>query len=96
MLKRCATEVEEIRFDRRVGIETRKAVKEYAIPNGYERNLYVSYGPTRISILTKMFSELRVNYEDFIFADVGSGKVRALLVASERDVLQAIPIGLPG
>src|SRR5580704_8282638 len=81
ILKRCAVEAEEIRFDRKFGIDTRAIWNNYSIPDGYERDLYVPYGPTKIRTLRKIFNEFRVSYGEFIFLDVGSGKGRTLLVA---------------
>jgi len=88
-LKSCAAEVAEIRFDLKFGIDTLRW-NEYSIPQGYERDLYVSYGPTKIGTLNnilddlrEIFRELRLHYEDFIFLDLGSGKGRTLLVASQ-------------
>jgi SAM-dependent methyltransferase len=83
ILKRSIKEVEEIRFDRKFGIETRSTWTEYSAPVGYDRNLYIPYGPTKISALTEIFHELPIMFEDFVFVDIGSGKGRALLVASE-------------
>ena len=83
LLKRSVMEVEEIRFDRKFGIDTRGTFTECAIPAGYDRNLYVGYGPTKIRTLREIFRELPVSFENFIFLDLGSGKGRTLLVASE-------------
>jgi SAM-dependent methyltransferase len=83
VLKRSVMEVEEIRFDRKFGINTRGTLAECAIPAGYDRNLYESYSPTKIRTLREIFRELPVSFENFIFLDFGSGKGRTLLVASE-------------
>lgn len=72
-VKRCAAKLEEIRFDRKFGIATFATTGDHA--DGYE--------PTALRDLKEIFSELRFGYENFIFIDVGSGKGRVLLLASE-------------
>jgi hypothetical protein len=79
-LKSCAAEIEDIWFDRRFGIDTLGTARDWSLPTG---PFGVGYQPTKITRLKKIFRELRINFGDYIFLDLGSGKGRALLVASE-------------
>jgi hypothetical protein len=79
-LKSCAEEIEDIWFDRRFGVDTIETTSDRALP---AVPFGIRYQPTKIKRLRKIFGELRVSYQDFIFLDVGSGKGRVLLVASE-------------
>lgn len=79
-LKSCAEEIEDIWFDRRFGVDTLQTTSDQTLPLV---PLGTGYEPTKIKRLKKIFGELGIRYEDFIFLDVGSGKGRALLVASE-------------
>jgi SAM-dependent methyltransferase len=84
-LKSCAAEIGEIRFDRKFRIETLETMSDRT--NGRSAGNHsadnLRYQPTKIRTLRKIFAELHINYEDFIFLDLGSGKGRALLIASE-------------
>ena len=84
-LKSCAAEVEEIRFDRKFGIQTLETMSDrqhvLTVTNQPGDNL--GYQPTKIRTLRKILGDLRIAYEDFIFLDLGSGKGRTLLIASE-------------
>ena len=42
-----------------------------------------AYAPSQVSLLRELFGTLDIAYERFTFVDLGSGKGRALLVASE-------------
>jgi hypothetical protein len=78
--KSCVEEIEDIWFDRRFGVDTLETTGDRALP---AVPFGIPYAPTKIKRLKEIFGQLRVSYPDFIFLDVGSGKGRALLVASE-------------
>ena len=78
--KSCVEEIEDIWFDRRFRVDTLETTSDRALP---AIPFGIRYAPTKVKRLKKIFGELRVSYQDFIFLDVGSGKGRALLVASE-------------
>ena len=79
-LKSCAGEIQDIWFDRRLGIDTLETTRDWSLP---EVPFGIRYQPTKIARLKKIFRELRINFEDYVFLDLGSGKGRALLIASE-------------
>src|ERR1700730_12933596 len=80
ILKSWAEEIEDIWFDRRFGVDTLETTSDRALP---AVPFGTRYQPTKIKRLRKIFGELRVSYQDFIFLDIGSGKGRVLLLASE-------------
>jgi len=79
-LKSCATEIEDIWFDRRFGIDTLETTRDWSLP---AVPFGIHYQPTKIARLKKIFREFRIRFEEYIFLDLGSGKGRALLIASE-------------
>jgi hypothetical protein len=79
-LRSCAEEIEDIWFDWEFGIRTIVTAGDRALP---VISCGIPYAPTKVRRLKRILSELRVNHGEFIFLDVGSGKGRALLVASE-------------
>ena len=79
-LKSCAVEIEDIWFDRRFGIDTLEATSDWALP---AVPFGIRYQPTKIARLRKIFGELRISFDDYVFLDLGSGKGRTLLIASE-------------
>lgn len=79
-LESCAAEIEDIWFDRRFGIDTLETTDDRSLPTV---PFGTRYQPTKIARLKKIFRELRINFGDYVFLDLGSGKGRALLIASE-------------
>src|SRR5690242_14658329 len=79
-LKSCVEEIEDISFDWVFGIRTAVAASDRTLPI---ISCGIPYAPTKVRRLRKILGELCVNHKEFIFLDVGSGKGRALLVASE-------------
>src|SRR5580704_7661829 len=80
ILKSCSEEIEDIWFDRRFGVDTLETRSDSALP---AVPFGIPYQPTKIRRLKQTLGELSVSYQDFIFLDIGSGKGRALLMASE-------------
>jgi hypothetical protein len=52
----------------------------------------VHYHPTHPKFLFEVFSALKINYPSYSFVDLGSGKGRALLVASEFPFSQVLGV----
>jgi hypothetical protein len=77
-LKSFVVEIEDIYFDRRFGVHTLETTRDHDLPTGP-----CGISPTKIKRLRKMLTELQISYRDFVFLDLGSGKGRALLIASE-------------
>jgi len=71
-------------FDARFGVETHERVllSDLQIESG-NRVHGNKYGPSKPVEFYKLLERAKVKYEDFIFVDLGSGKGRALLMASE-------------
>jgi SAM-dependent methyltransferase len=74
----------EIEFDRLHGVDTRGTVRLSSLTIESE-NLDSGnrYSATPPLLAQSVLSQLSIRYEDFVFVDVGSGKGRVLLVASE-------------
>jgi hypothetical protein len=73
-------EKEELNFDRAHGTDTR-----YFEADDFESDQqedHYGYDPVRGSIFCRALKALPIRYEEFVFVDFGSGKGRALLLAS--------------
>ncbi len=79
---------ERSEFDRTLGVETDGDLQDWTYlsdldipsPNWINGKDYCPIEPER---LTRVLSSLPIKHQDFIFVDFGSGKGRALLVASQ-------------
>jgi len=85
-LKSCAAEMEEIRFDRKCGVDTLENGCDYTVPAAQAQSVHmnIQYSPTKIRTAQQIFRNLPIRYEDFVFLDFGSGKGRTLLLASDH------------
>jgi SAM-dependent methyltransferase len=79
-LKRCKATIEEIWFDFKFGVDTLETVSP-ALRSA--RPDLLPYAPTKISRLKAIIQDLPIDYTDFTLLDLGSGKGRVLLMASE-------------
>jgi len=79
-LKSCAEEIEDIWFDWKFGIRTLVTASDRTSP---PKSFGIPYAPTKVKRLKRILGELCVSHTQFTFLDIGSGKGRALLVASE-------------
>jgi SAM-dependent methyltransferase len=71
-------------FDVRHGVETR-ATKSDKLPLNYDRSRGFEYLPIWPKMARAVFRQLpRVDYSEFTFIDLGSGKGRMLLFAAEQ------------
>lgn len=87
--KRSALEIwcveyKESCFDRRFHVDTAAPVEveQLDIPDGSKR-VAVEYMPISLLHFLTVMSSLRIHHRDYVFIDFGSGKGRALLLASE-------------
>jgi SAM-dependent methyltransferase len=79
---------ERSEFDRSFGVETDGELENWTYlsdldipsPNWVEGRDYTPIEPERLAMV---LSSLRIRHDDFVFVDFGSGKGRALLVASQ-------------
>jgi len=73
----------EIAFDLIYGTDTYDCVELNHLPFVIEsKNHGVDYRPTPINIFLPVISQLPIEYENYSFIDIGSGKGRNLLLAS--------------
>ena len=71
-------------FDWKYGVETRSRVSLDELDISYDSKRFGrNYGPSDPVIFKEMLSCLKIKHEDFAFVDFGSGKGRAILMASE-------------
>ncbi len=73
-------------FDRAFGTDTAGSVapSELGISDPGRRDSAILYLPSPPSVTRWMLSHLGIDYRDFTFVDLGSGKGRVVLLAAER------------
>jgi SAM-dependent methyltransferase len=80
-------------FDERYGVDTSGLV--YDLPTGHENDAYNNgYFGVAPSLFHQIFERLQVDYRRFTFVDLGSGKGRALLLASSYPYQEVIGVEL--
>jgi SAM-dependent methyltransferase len=71
-------------FDERFGVDTAGVVRlESLTVHGPHRDLAHKYQATEPEVFRRMVTSLPIRCEDFVFVDIGSGKGRVLLMASD-------------
>src|SRR5262245_28867400 len=71
-------------FDEEMGVDTAGVLRLESLTAPAEtRRLAHRYQPSDPDTLRQTIAALPIDYEEFAFVDIGSGKGRALLVASE-------------
>lgn len=97
MAQRLGREPEHSEFDRKFGVDTDGEFGGWTFlsdlnipsPNWIEGHNYAGIEPERFFAI---FEKLPTRFEDFVFIDFGSGKGRALLLASEYPFKKIIGI----
>ena len=84
-------------FDERFGVDTSGLV--YELPSGHQHDLYnngyFAVAPSVFhSVMQALRDRLALDYRRFSFVDVGSGKGRALLLASDYPFREIIGVEL--
>ena len=84
-------------FDERFGVETSGLI--YELPSGHQHDLYnngyFAVAPSVFhAVMDAMVERLHLDYRRFCFVDVGSGKGRALLLASDYPFREIIGVEL--
>src|ERR1700733_8238629 len=84
-------------FDERFGVETSGLI--YELPSGHQHDLhnngYFAVAPSVFhAIMRAMLERLHVDWQRFGFVDLGSGKGRALLLASDYPFREIIGVEL--
>ncbi len=84
-------------FDERFGVETSGLI--YELPSGHQHDVYnngyFAVAPSVFhAVMGAMRDRLHVDYQRFSFVDVGSGKGRALLLASDYPFHEIIGVEL--
>jgi hypothetical protein len=71
-------------FDHQFGVETSGLLFAEDLPSGSRKDLYnTGYFGVAPSVFRQIFHRLQLPFEKYTFIDLGSGKGRALLLASE-------------
>jgi SAM-dependent methyltransferase len=71
-------------FDRQYGVDTSKLIAAEDLSSGKPKDLYkAGYFGVAPSVLRQILNRLQLDFEEYTFIDLGSGKGRALLIASE-------------
>ena len=84
-------------FDERFGVETSGLI--YELPSGHQHDLhnngYFAVAPSVFhGIMRAMLEQLHLDFQRFRFVDVGLGKGRALLLASDYPFREVIGVEL--
>ena len=84
-------------FDERFGVETSGLI--YELPSGHQHDLYnngyFAVAPSVFhAIMRAMLEQLHLDFQRFSFIDLGSGKGRALLLASDYPFREIIGVEL--
>jgi SAM-dependent methyltransferase len=84
-------------FDQQFGVETGGLL--YEVPSGHPNDLhnngYFAVAPSVFhAVMSLMQERLRIDFTQFSFVDLGSGKGRALLLASEYPFRQVLGVEL--
>ena len=83
---------EEVQFDRMYQTDTQYSAAEEATFQAGQPEHHYGYDPIRVSTCQHALQALLIQYEDFVFVDFGSGKGRALLLASHFPFQQIIGV----
>jgi predicted RNA methylase len=71
-------------FDERHGIDTSREVSLFELDIQSPRRMEgTRYQPSPVDVCHQLFTSLPVRYQDFTFIDLGAGKGRVLMVASQ-------------
>jgi SAM-dependent methyltransferase len=84
-------------FDERFGVETSGLI--YELPSGHQHDLhnngYFAVAPSVFhAIMRAMLEQLHLDFQRFRFVDLGSGKGRALLLASDYPFREIVGVEL--
>ncbi len=83
------------RFDRRFGVNTQGNIQPAQLDIDEDRKLQaIEYKATSSVRFGSLLSELAIDYRDYVFVDYGSGKGRALVMASDFPFKQIIGVEL--
>ena len=87
--------LEQYRIDKKYGIETRKREKLYLEDIDPEKSRGAEwYEPVKWKVFSEIIADLPVKLSDYIFIDVGSGKGRALVFATQYHFQRIIGVEL--
>jgi hypothetical protein len=82
-------------FDRQYGVDTSELIAAEDLASGKEKDLYnAGYFGVAPSVLRQILDRLQLDFEEYTFIDLGSGKGRALLIASEHPFRAAVGVEL--
>jgi SAM-dependent methyltransferase len=82
-------------FDRQYGVDTSELIAAEDLASGKEKDLYnAGYFGVAPSVLRQILDRLQLDFEEYTFIDLGSGKGRALLIASEYPFRSVVGVEL--
>ena len=82
-------------FDRQFGVDTSKLIAPEDLSSGKPQDLYnAGYFGVPPSVLRQILDRLPLDFEEHTFIDLGSGKGRGLLIASEYNFRAIIGVEL--
>ena len=82
------------RFDRRFGVDTADHLRLPELHSDPRFQYSEEYDPTPRFIFFRLLRQIHVDYSNFVFIDIGCGKGKVLLLASELPFQQIIGIEL--
>jgi len=83
------------RFDERYGVSTNGIIEvERSDLDGPNREHATQYQATHEKVLRRVLDGLRIDHREFVFVDLGSGKGRAMLMASEYPYARIVGVEL--
>lgn len=93
---RAATQEKNLHpFDLRYGTDTSGTIEPWAldIPANMVAHA-VRYQTAKVDVFMEILNSLTISYEEFVFVDIGSGKGRALLMASRFPFKEIVGVEL--
>jgi SAM-dependent methyltransferase len=82
-------------FDRQFGVDTSGLIPAEDLSSGKQKDLYnAGYFGVAPSVLRQILDRLSLDFEEHTFVDLGSGKGRALLIASEYNFRAIVGVEL--
>jgi SAM-dependent methyltransferase len=93
---RCILELKELWFDRKLGVDTWGAIPLRNLDITSEvRTHAVHYEPSPVPVIEEVFKALEslgIQFEQFVFVDLGCGKGRTLLRAAQLPFKQVVGV----
>lgn len=80
-------------FDKKYGLNTGQDVSSCLLHVASDNAKFaVPYEPVQVFMFHRMLGDLAIDFSDYVFVDLGSGKGRALLLAAQYDFAKIIGV----